>query len=792
MRYLVYIFLFLPIVGSSQFSENQQQQIDSLNGIINTPTSHDTSLARAYVDLSDILAAANLDTIIPLCQKAKFIAESALSNNTSDLFVKPLKLSLADALSNMGYVYSSRGDNQMALEYYDKSLKIYEEIGDKNSIANGLSNMGYAYYGLGDNQMTLEYWHKSLRIREEMEDKNGIAFGLNNIGAIYNSQGDVPKALDYWHKSLRIREELEDKNGTALSLSNIGAIYNSQGDITKALEYFNKSLKIQQEIGDKEGRAYSLNNMGMIYRNQGDTSMAFEHFNKSLRIYEEIGNNKGKALSLNNIGLIYFSQGDIPKALEYFNKSLNIKQQLGDKNGMAASLSNIGDSEMRQGKLGSAQKHLEKALALAQEVGSVKWTKNASKHLSSLYKKQGKYSDALKMYELHITIRDSMESIKNQKAVIRQEYKYQYEKQAATDSVKNAEDQKVKDAEILAQKAVNDRNEIKLKQGELERKRQNQRTWFLGGILALAVLFAIFIFNRFRVTKKQRDIIDAQKSVVESQKAVVEEQKAKVDEAYEQLEEKNTEILDSINYAKRIQSAILPPDKLVKEYLQSSFVLYKPKDIVAGDFYWMEPVGNSVLFAAADCTGHGVPGAMVSVVCNNGLNRSVREYGLTEPGDILSKTREIVIAEFEKSEEDVKDGMDIALCSLEKSSLGGQTLKYAGAHNPLWIIRKGASEVEEIKAHKQPIGKYAEPSPYPTHTIELNEGDAFYIFSDGYADQFGGEKGKKFKAANFKRLLLSIQNETIEKQRELIDAAFENWKGQLEQLDDVCVIGLRV
>ncbi len=178
---------------------------------------------------------------------------------------------------------------------------------------------------------------------------------------------------------------------------------------------------------------------------------------------------------------------------------------------------------------------------------------------------------------------------------------------------------------------------------------------------------------------------------------------------------------------------------------------------------------------------------MVSVVCNNGLNRSVREYGLTEPGDILSKTREIVISEFEKSEEEVKDGMDVALCSLE-----GRTLKYAGAHNPLWIIRKGAEEVEEIKAHKQPIGKYAEPTPYPTHTMELNEGDSFYIFSDGYADQFGGQKGKKFKTANFKKLLLSIQNESIEKQRELIDAAFEDWKGSIEQLDDICVIGVRV
>jgi serine phosphatase RsbU (regulator of sigma subunit) len=261
----------------------------------------------------------------------------------------------------------------------------------------------------------------------------------------------------------------------------------------------------------------------------------------------------------------------------------------------------------------------------------------------------------------------------------------------------------------------------------------------------------------------------------------------KVEERTFELAEKNREITDSIAYAKRIQTAILPPEKLVKEYLPNSFVLYLPKDVVAGDFYWMEKLDNKVIFAAADCTGHGVPGAMVSVVCNNALNRSVREFQLSDPGKILDKTREIVISEFEKSEEEIKDGMDIALCSLD-----GNKLLYAGAHNSLWIIRKDSNEVEEVKADKQPIGSYTALKPFTTHEIELKEGDSFYIFSDGYADQFGGEKGKKFKAKNFKTLLLSIQNEKMTSQKELINETFENWRGSLEQLDDVCIIGVQV
>ena len=252
------------------------------------------------------------------------------------------------------------------------------------------------------------------------------------------------------------------------------------------------------------------------------------------------------------------------------------------------------------------------------------------------------------------------------------------------------------------------------------------------------------------------------------------------------ISQKNKEIIDSINYAKRIQKAILPPDELIEQWLPESFILYKPKDIVAGDFYWMEKKGNKLLFAAADCTGHGVPGAMVSVVCNNGLNRSVREYDLSTPSDILDRTRDIVVHEFGDHGSDVKDGMDIALCSLD-----GNRLEYAGANNPLWIIRNGSDAVEEIKADKQPVGVFQNSKPYASHTIELQKGDTIYVFSDGYVDQFGGEKGKKFKAANLKRLLLSIQSESMERQKTIIDEAFENWKGELEQVDDVCIIGVR-
>ena len=308
-------------------------------------------------------------------------------------------------------------------------------------------------------------------------------------------------------------------------------------------------------------------------------------------------------------------------------------------------------------------------------------------------------------------------------------------------------------------------------------------------LITYLTLFVLLIiaglgFTAFKNYKKQK----AQASVISRQKTIAESQRYEIQTQHLELEEKNREITDSITYVKRIQEAILPPLKLMQKNLENSFIFYLPKDIVAGDFYWMEAMKDEVIFAADDCTGHGVPGAMVSVVCSNALNRSVREYGLTKPSAILDKTLKIVIERFEKSEEDVKDGMDIALCSYNPKK---QLLNYSGAHNPLWVIRKGSDIVEEIKADKQPIGMNAEHKPFTNHEIQLSKGDSVYIFSDGYLDQFGGERGKKFKSVHFKKLLLSIQEQSIDEQYAVIKNSFQEWKQGIEQLDDVCVIGFR-
>ncbi|MBW7869053.1 MAG: tetratricopeptide repeat protein [Brumimicrobium sp.] len=672
------------------------------------------------------------------------------------------KLKEGQSILQKGWCYYIKSDYEKALQYYHQSLAIilkYMNTSDKKTKAKRLQatvlmNIGIIYYAQGDYSKTLVYYFKALKINEEIGNKQNQAINHGNIGLVYAEQGDYAEALDCYFKALKINEEIGNKAGKAANLGNIGNVYADQGDYPKALDYYFKALKISEEIGNKNGQASDLSNIGLVYSEQGDYPKALDYYFKALKISEEIGNQGNQAAILGNIGIVYNDQGDYTKALNYDFKALKINEEIGYKRGQAINLGNIGRVYIQQKKYKEAGQYIQQAIDIGEELGIIYDLKNLYQYQTSVYYQTSNYKEAYEAYKKHIMYRDSVLSEENQKATVQKEMKYEFDKKEAL------------------QKAAQDKKDAVA--AEKSRKQVFQRNSFVVGFILMLGL-AFMAFRSYHNKRRDNVIISKQKQEVEQQKHLV--------------EEKNQEILDSIAYARRIQSAILPPERLVKKYLPDSFILYKPKDIVAGDFYWMEQKGDLLLFAAADCTGHGVPGAMVSVVCNHALNRSVREYNLSEPGKILDKTRELVIEEFEKSEEGVKDGMDISLCGL---NLKTNTLTWSGANNPLWIIRKKDTEVEELKANKQPIGKYVSPEPFDTHTIQLETGDSIYIFTDGYQDQFGGEKGKKFKAKNMRELILSIRNQPMDNQREAIDIAFEEWKKSHDQVDDVCVIGVRI
>lgn len=313
------------------------------------------------------------------------------------------------------------------------------------------------------------------------------------------------------------------------------------------------------------------------------------------------------------------------------------------------------------------------------------------------------------------------------------------------------------------------------------------RTWwaYLIYIGLFTLLVYILIRLSIRRVKAQNERLE---QIVEERTTEIAKQNTKLEIQKAEIEQKSNDILDSIKYAERIQTAILPTDDTLNNIFEGEhFVLYKPKDIVSGDFYWADKFDNQAIFAAVDCTGHGVPGAFVSIVGFNGLNRTVNEFDLRQPAQILDKLTDLVVGTFAKSESQIKDGMDIALCNIDYSK---NILTYAGANNPLILIRNG--ELTEIKANKQPIGEFHNRVPFTNHELKLEKGDCIYVFSDGFADQFGGEKGKKFKNKALKELLIEISTFDMRTQRAKLSEAFENWKGDFEQLDDVCMFGVKI
>jgi serine phosphatase RsbU (regulator of sigma subunit) len=666
------------------------------------------------------------------------------------------KLNALDVLAWDIYLYYKPDSS---LYYAQLQLDMAKKSGHKKHVSNALNTLGIGSFINGDFDKAIEYFNNCLKVQFELDDKSGAASTYNNLGVIYTNQGNHVSAIDFYSKSLKIREEINDKMGVGASYGNIGLIYHDIGENEKALEYMLKSKSIAEEVDDVYGIALMCSNLANIFSDKKEYTTALELLEKSLVLYREMNDKKEESTVLHNIGTIYKELAKYDLALDFYLQSLQIRNQLNYKQGIASTYFNLGDIYYKKNDFSKALGYGQKSFQVANEIGSLLHINESSQLLYFLNKATGNFKVALEMHEKYIQSRDSLMSEDNQKAIIHQEYKYNYEKKAVADSVNMAKEKEIKNAEIAQQKA------------ELNAKR-NQQFLLFGG-LGLTLVFAIFMYNRFKITQRQRDVISQQKKVVEEQKHMV--------------EEKNKEISDSINYAKRIQEAILPSRYSLVENLKNGFILFKPKDVVSGDFYWLERHQDAVYFAAADCTGHGVPGAMVSVVCSNALSKALLEEGITETGKLLDRTRELVIERFAKSDEEVKDGMDISLCKLSS-----RTLEWSGANNPLWLIKKDAVEIEEVKPDKQPIGNYAEPKPFTTHTIQLSEGDVLYIFTDGFADQFGGPKGKKFMYKPFKELLLTLQHQSMDEQKEIINQRFDEWRGAHEQVDDVCIIGVRV
>jgi len=579
--------------------------------------------------------------------------------------------------------------------------------------------------------------------------KKMLAETINNEGFYYRNIGNIPLALEFYHQSLKLIEEMHDTVSLGYVYNNLGAIYQHQESYEMALMYHQKSLDLKIATGDSSALGYTFNNIGVVYQRMDSTLVAMEYFKKGLDLFLKYNDVRGASRAQYNLGFSYTDLDSFELGEKFYEQSLAGYTSYEDEEGISMTCSGLGSLSYKKGDYKRALEYAELGLKYAQEMGHPELIKGNASVIYVVAKNTGDYKTALEMRNLEIIMKDSLSNTDYIKKSADAEAKYEFEKQQA---IKDTEHQ----AEIDKQQAISD----------AAKRTQNIIIIAISAGLVIVIIFSIFLTNRFRVTQKQKKIIEEQKH---------------------EVEEKNKEILDSIRYAKRIQNAILPSMDAMNKALKNGFVLYKPKDVVAGDFYWMEMVENKVYFAAADCTGHGVPGAMVSVVCSNALSKALLEENATTTGELLDRTREIVINRLAKSGEEMKDGMDISVCCIDYNKM---ELQWSGANNPLWIIRD--NDLMEFKPDKQPVGMHSAMKPFTTQTISISKADRLYVMTDGFQDQFGGENGKKFKAAKLKERIQEMKNATMDQQSKMLDDLFENWRKGFEQIDDVCIIGVEL
>ncbi len=651
---------------------------------------------------------------------------------------------------------ANRNNQDVGIAYANRMLKL-DPLANRDVYSMAYLHLATIYKTKGKHKEAEEYCNNGIEFARKHGLKSLEAMAYGTLGNVYTQMGDLKNSSTYLERSVSLFVELKDTDNTMLSSMNLGGFYYNQNMYDKALVYFKRVLNYALDRNDEYMMMQGYNNIGGVCLNTGLLDSAFNCYTRTLALskngHGEIGN-----IALGNMGDTRKKQKRYEEALKYYFEQYDWAKKEEYYQGMANALSGLMEVYQIQGKFDLAIKYMLELRDFASENEGYSDMMDAYGIGSDLYESVGKFKEAFYSRSRYMDLKDSIEGVEVQKQVFELHEQYQSER---------------KDNEILKKTADLEKEQANAKQRSTERN-------VLLIIVAFAVVMIFFVARGYFQKKKYNEEITAQKNMAEKQKELV--------------EEKNKEILDSINYAKRIQEAILPSNEIGTDVIKESFVLYKPKDIVAGDFYWYSVKGSKRIITAADCTGHGVPGALMSMLGITFLNEIVNHAGKTKPSDILSELRDLVKETLKQrgSEGESKDGMDMALICYDTDTL---KLEFCGANNPLWIFRteNGKTEFIEIDPDKRPVGYFRGLGiPFTNKEFQLKKGDRIYLFTDGFADQFGGPKGKKFKYKQLQELITSGLEKPMSEQHKALSEAFENWRGVLEQVDDVCIIGLRV
>ncbi len=772
------LLLILLLFALSNSSKTQTALLDSLKNELKSQN-HDTLKVNVYFKIGDIFKYDNPDTAVYYYDRALEFANKAGVN------LQPYNLKKSSELRDMGINLAEKSQYIKALEFFFKSEKIDAENENFEGLSRTFVSIGNAYVNIGQFDKAIEYYIKALEIFEERDDKIGIADCYNNMGTVLKEQGYLDKAIDYHNKS-----------------------------ITIFLEQLQKTdLKTSENL--KRGLSYCYNNLGIVYWHLDSLDIALDYYFKSLKIKEELDDKSGISQSYNNIAIVYCSREDFEKGIEYFKKSLRINQEIENQNGLTMVYGNISylhlllaetakSEDFKQFHYNSALFNGEKAYNIAVKINSLPWKKEAAGHLMNAYDGLGQTDDALKYANIFIQLQDQLFSTEKTKALAEMTTRYEVEK---------------KQFQIESME----------KERELNSKTIHAQRVIIVVVAVSFIVVVIFLFIFIRLLKQKRkanSLLEEQKQEINQQKEEILTQleeietqrdklhisKQEIENLYQvaieqksTLEKQKRKIDDSIHYAQFIQSAVLPDLDINfvnrSRGIQSYFIMFRPKDIVSGDFYWATRIKDWLIVTVADCTGHGVPGAFMSMLGISFLNEIVLKGDIINPKLILSTLRSYIINALKQTDAkgSQRDGMDMSVASINTKT---KHCLWAGANNPLWIVRANSlddtkSGLEEIRPNAMPVAVHMNMDEYTEHDIQLYDGDRVFLFSDGYADQFGGPYGKKFGfQGGLKQLILNTSSLPIKEQGKELERAFDEWVNPttqvFEQVDDVTVLGIVV
>lgn len=663
-------------------------------------------------------------------------------------------------LEEIAYYYATK-DLEKAMEFAEQGLFLAKQIKYRRGEGVSLVQVGNINNDLGKVSSALNNFEQAAGIAHEINDKKLLMSALNNLGISYFNLAEFEKALDYYLQNTRLAEELNDEKVLPRAYNNVANVYIRIRNDAKALEYHFKGLKISEKLGDKMLIAGSYNNIGIVYRQMGQKEKALEYYLKTLKLAEELNHKLGMTFALNNIGTLYAENNEPGKALEYIQRALILKREIGEKKGIANTLNNAGICYNDLQRYDEALKAYYESVEIAKEIDEKNSLISAYEGLRDVFEAKKDYKKAYEYFRLYSAVKDTIFNKEKSEQVAEMQTRFETEKKE---------------------------KELKLQSVEIENKdalmkQQKYRQYVLMAGMMLILVLAVAIYIAFRQKQRNNKMLTVQNEKIRQQNRIIEK-------AHSILENKSKDITESILYARRIQQAILPQEDEIKMVFPNSFVFFRPKDVVSGDFYWFSQVNGLYILAVADSTGHGVPGAFMSMIGNDMLNQVVNDGSVSNPAEALELMDTKIGKALSKgrNSSEMKEGIEMAMVAFDR---GFGSLHFSGAGRPLFVLRKG--EILEYKPTNQTLGIFSAcREPFRLHTIPLEKNDIVYLFTDGFSDQFGGPRNKKFLTKRFRELLLLIASKPMDEQKMAIENTFEGWKGKQKQVDDICIVGIKI